>query len=122
MCDRGVQPTVCREVCGDGRRVREECDDGNTVSGDGCSQECKVEEGYRCEGGGIDRRDVCYERCGDGVNTQYECDDGNMSDGDGCNSVCKVELGWNCTKENSICKSVCGDGIRIAKEECDDQN
>jgi len=26
----------------------EECDDGNTISGDGCSKECKIEENYQC--------------------------------------------------------------------------
>lgn len=25
-----------------------ECDDGNTVSGDGCSSTCLVETGYEC--------------------------------------------------------------------------
>eukprot|EP00826_Nyctotherus_ovalis_P040552 TRINITY_DN4008_c0_g1_i11.p1 TRINITY_DN4008_c0_g1~~TRINITY_DN4008_c0_g1_i11.p1 ORF type:complete len:471 (-),score=91.94 TRINITY_DN4008_c0_g1_i11:468-1880(-) len=39
----------CREVCGDGLNMGEhECDDGNTVSGDGCSSECKVESGFKC--------------------------------------------------------------------------
>lgn len=26
----------------------EECDDGNTVSGDGCSKYCKLETGFTC--------------------------------------------------------------------------
>ena len=35
--------------CGDGRRITpEECDDGNTNNGDGCSSRCWVENGYSC--------------------------------------------------------------------------
>ena len=32
----------CIEVCGDGRIIIDECDDNNTVSGDGCSSACSV--------------------------------------------------------------------------------
>lgn len=28
--------------------MAEECDDGNTVSGDGCSKKCKIEDGWEC--------------------------------------------------------------------------
>lgn len=39
----------CREVCGDGLNLGEhECDDGNSLNGDGCSSECKVESGFKC--------------------------------------------------------------------------
>lgn len=41
---------VCREVCGDGKRLVpasvHECDDGNFVNGDGCSSNCTIEEGW----------------------------------------------------------------------------
>jgi cysteine-rich repeat protein len=33
----------CEEICGDGVKVTEECDDGNNQSGDGCSSSCKIE-------------------------------------------------------------------------------
>ena len=37
------------EICGDGKNLGQvECDDGNTVSGDGCSSDCKVEPGFSC--------------------------------------------------------------------------
>lgn len=41
------------EICGDGIKVdaMTECDDGNTVNGDGCSSTCTVEPGFKCEGG-----------------------------------------------------------------------
>jgi len=43
---------ACVGVCGDGLRrgYGEECDDNNTISGDGCSSTCKLEQGFRCEG------------------------------------------------------------------------
>jgi fibro-slime domain-containing protein len=42
----------CNSVCGDGIRLptdtSEECDDGNSKNGDGCSSTCKKESGYIC--------------------------------------------------------------------------
>ncbi len=37
-----------------------ECDDGNVRRGDGCSEECKIEPGFACEGGSPDSSDTCY--------------------------------------------------------------
>jgi len=42
----GFAPTssVCRSACGDGKlAANEQCDDGNMVSGDGCSIDCRYE-------------------------------------------------------------------------------
>lgn len=65
-CGDGVQQTV------PGRA--EECDDGNSRSGDGCSQDCKI------------------ERCGDSATVYPEtCDDGNTTPGDGCSATCRTE-------------------------------
>ncbi len=38
--------------CGDGKIIspKEECDDNNTQSGDGCSSSCETEEGFICTG------------------------------------------------------------------------
>jgi cysteine-rich repeat protein len=33
---------VCKDYCGDGQVIDSECDDGNTVSGDGCSSTCQI--------------------------------------------------------------------------------
>lgn len=44
----------CGEVCGDGQVIYSSdhvCDDGNTVSGDGCSSGCAVEPFYVCDNG-----------------------------------------------------------------------
>ena len=60
----------------------EQCDDGNTTSGDGCSDQCQ------------------NEFCGDAIvqaGTGEECDDGNVESEDGCSSTCLNEF--------------CGDGI-----------
>ena len=64
--------------CGDGNvDPGEECDDGNTFDGDGCSSSCEVET-----------------FCGDGVlDPEEQCDDGNTFDGDGCSGECTIEFG-----------------------------
>ena len=83
--------------CGDGvvlPEEGEECDDGNTLGGDGCSSDCTCEP----------------EVCGDGIRACTEfCDDGNTLDGDGCSSSC-------------TCDAVCGDGIESCQETCEDGN
>ncbi|MDD3190708.1 MAG: DUF4215 domain-containing protein [Candidatus Pacebacteria bacterium] len=63
-------------ACGNGVvEIGESCDDGNTISGDGCSAVCTTE--------GI------HSICGNGVVESGEmCDDGNATNGDGCESNC----------------------------------
>ena len=77
--------------CGDGARDSgEDCDDGDTEDGDGCSASCQLEA-----------------VCGDGATGPGEtCDDGDTEDGDGCSASCRLES--------------CGDGALDAGEECDD--
>ena len=92
----GLEITQQAVVCGDGiQTASEQCDDGNSDDGDGCSAACVV------------------EFCGDGVtnNTDEACDDGNTVDGDGCRADC---LGLE----------VCGDGLidTVTGERCDDGN
>ena len=68
----------------------ETCDDNNTISGDGCSSTCQLEND------GI---------CGDGtISTSESCDDDNLADDDGCSSTCDIEPKYVCTEEPSICK------------------
>jgi cysteine-rich repeat protein len=68
--------------CGDGRvDAGEQCDDGNTAGGDGCSSDCKLEP-------------PAPPHCGDGhVDPGEACDDGNTTDGDGCSATCTLEIG-----------------------------
>jgi cysteine-rich repeat protein len=72
-CSRGSQ-----ELCGDSRvEGLEQCDDGNTRDGDGCSSSCGTEHV------------TTSVACGNGVREVEEaCDDGNTRDGDGCESTC----------------------------------
>src|SRR5262245_9258445 len=75
----GATQAVCiTNDCGDGvvqEAVREKCDDGNIVDGDGCAANC-----------------LSREACGDGtINSAAGelCDDGNTRGGDGCAADCK---------------------------------
>jgi cysteine-rich repeat protein len=110
-----------RANCGDGVvQAPEACDDGNTLSGDGCSNVCHVEPGWDCTG----EPSTCVTTCGDGVRAGTEtCDDGNTASGDGCASDCTVEPGYECSGVPSVCVVVvCGDGLVTGSETCDDGN
>lgn len=52
----------CISACGDGLRINEACDDGNTLDGDGCSSTCEVEDGYLCKSAPCEK----YDPDGDG--------------------------------------------------------
>jgi cysteine-rich repeat protein len=62
--------------CGNGTQDSgEACDDGNPIAGDGCRNDCTVEE------------------CGDGIKDPQEgCDDGNTADGDCCSATCVLQV------------------------------
>lgn len=119
------------ETCGDGivqLKLKEECDDGNLKSGDGCSDLCRLEgadcgdgvvrQGEQCEDGNLRDGDGCSAtcqneqaaRCGDGIlQTGEACDDGNTDENDGCDNACRRQ-------------SVCGNLILERGEQCDDGN
>lgn len=140
QCDLGLNnsntsnstcSTQCTVIphCGNGMvELGEQCDDGDTSSGDGCSAICTVEgkcgnaswdSGEECDsaiqttqcGGKSMCTMMCYcaNYCGDGRIAGNEvCDDGNTSLGDGCRNDCSAE--------------VCGDGVKDPSEQCDDGN
>ncbi len=68
--------TTLPPVCGNGSVENgEQCDDGNTASGDGCSATCQLESGFTCPTPGMPCTVLLY--CGDGILTPPEtCDDG----------------------------------------------
>ncbi len=109
--------------CGNGAlNTGEECDDGNTISGDGCDSNCKttrcgngvVTTGEQCDDGNTLNGDGCDNNCtqtacGNGVvSAGEECDDGNTTSGDGCDINCKTTR--------------CGNGALTSGEQCDDGN
>ncbi|CAD8154480.1 unnamed protein product [Paramecium octaurelia] len=127
VCTGGSDSTAdkCKaipDICGDGiQKSTEECDDGNTLNGDGCSKQCKIEIGYSCVG------NICTSICGDGIKISNEkCDDGNVLGGDGCNEMCVIENLYQCSGGSQAGKDTCilncGDGIRDETEQCDDNN
>ena len=50
------------------------------------------------------------------------CDDQNILNNDGCSSSCVIENGYTCHGTPSVCRGVCGDGLKAFHEECDDGN
>ncbi|WP_223631641.1 DUF4215 domain-containing protein [Corallococcus sp. EGB] len=113
------------KVCGDGKVQKgEACDDANTVSGDGCKNDCtEVEIGFECPVSG--RPCVVAAACGNGIVENGEaCDDRNKESNDGCKADCSaVETGWTCPFQGQRCRAAqCGDGIIAGEEECEDGN
>ena len=108
-------------VCGDGTvGPGEECDDGNDIDTDFCTNACTdavcgdtiVGPGEECDDGNNVDTDSCTNACtnavcGDGITGPgEECDDGNTVDTDACTNACT--------------SAVCGDGVTAGGEECDD--
>jgi fibro-slime domain-containing protein len=108
-------------ACGDGFvQSGEQCDDGNTTDGDGCSASCRLEPGFACVDQGAGPLSVCHATtCGDGVREGFEtCDDGNLIPYDGCSPTCTIEP----VCAGGTCTPTCGDGIKAPTEDCDDGN
>jgi cysteine-rich repeat protein len=130
-CSIFVSGLDINDACGNSvlqANLGETCDDGNKLSGDGCSADCLNE--VACGNGNLDAGEACDDgannsnsepnacrldctnpSCGDIVTDSGEgCDDGNIQAGDGCSATCVVER--------------CGDGIdnNNNTEQCDNGN
>ncbi|MEO0321831.1 MAG: DUF4215 domain-containing protein [Myxococcota bacterium] len=104
-------------VCGDGLvEADEDCDDGNTATGDGCSDACEVEASFECTG----EPSVCLSTCDGTLDLLEACDDGNIVTGDGCD-MCMVESGFLCRSTGCEATS-CGNSTTELGESCDDGN
>ena len=100
----------------------EQCDDGNQVNTDACTNSCAdavcgdgiVGPNEECDDGNQDNSDACTNGCANAVcgdnivGPGEECDDGNQNDADGCTNACR--------------NAMCGDGIVGPNEQCDDNN
>ena len=124
ICDGGNSGNcVAAAICGNCvQEDGEECDDGNTKPGDGCSNICTIEPGFQCLAACT--ACVAASECGNSFIESLEgCDDGNTTAGDGCSATCTVESGWKCLAPGRACVAAgCGDGIVAGNEECDDGN
>lgn len=135
---------VCLAVtCGDGLvMLGEVCDDGNTVSCDGCSGDCHSTEG--CGNGRVECKEECddgpsnaatpnascrpgcyRQRCGDGVvdkQSGEDCD-GAPPPALDCHSFGYYGGTLGCSKSCSPdvagCVGRCGDGVADSEELCD---
>lgn len=99
-CPAGLGPNLakdtCDAICGDGLRTGSEvCDDANTDSSDGCAADCtSIDATYICTGGSETTQDTC--------------------------STC--DAGYEPNDAKDACVPICGDGLRVGTEVCDDQN
>lgn len=87
--------------CGDGNvnQEIEQCDDGNEINDDACSNSCLLNE---------QTGPVCGNEI---VESGEQCDDGNTSNGDGCSAICQNEI---------VTELFCGDGVvNQESEQCD---
>jgi cysteine-rich repeat protein len=111
--------------CGNGIvESDEQCDDGNTVSGDGCTgtpgeeeefTACQYELGWSCND---NEPSVCTTNCGDGIIAGVEeCDDNNNESGDGCDAYCHTESCGDGEVNNTHIE-----GETFVTEQCDDGN
>ncbi|CAK58875.1 unnamed protein product (macronuclear) [Paramecium tetraurelia] len=143
---------ICEAECGDNLIALisyEECEDSNYDQFDGCYQ-CKTEcchycnacvygYCYNCEYTFTLIDQYCIPVCGDGLITvEYEqCDDMNEIPYDGCyfcnyqcrercklciKGICYDKCEYGYEEVDDECIAICGDGIVVEQEDCDDQN
>lgn len=113
----------CRPICGNGYpNVSEQCDDGNLVPNDGCTN-CTIDPLMNCS---FYPYNECWVIgiCGNSKIEPHDenCDDGNTADLDGCEHTCHLEPGWNCSGVPTNCSEICGDYRITGKETCEDGN
>ncbi len=113
--------------CGDGLKEGvEQCDDGNTEGGDGCSATCKVEScgdgilqpGEECDGtDGVEAGQVCTAECK--LTEQGECGDGVVNQpSEACDGAAGLLANQQCGADCKILPT-CGNDIVEGTEECD---
>jgi cysteine-rich repeat protein len=112
-CDGHVDENISA-YCGNNHvDLGEQCDDGDTTSGDGCSSSCQTEVAPGNNGGGggggqggtppppveVEPEVVC----GNSIEEEGEtCDDGNILNNDGCSYLCQIEEDVETPSANQI--------------------
>ncbi len=103
----GYEGITCKALnnCGDGVvDTGEECDDGNTNSGDTCTNQCKTNV---CGDGYLE---LDTEQCDEGANNGAGCTSAYESTCTACSVSCKY---------TSLSGEFCGDGVANGSEYCD---
>jgi cysteine-rich repeat protein len=103
------------------------CLGGDASSGDASGGGPEDDATTATDGGSVSAEDDASTLppagCGDGeraANTAEECDDGNTRGGDGCDARCLQEPGYNCAPKGGACETICGDGLQLVGDTCDD--
>ncbi len=112
-------------LCGDGiieTSAGEQCDDGNSKPGDGCSGACQLEPGWSCP----TAAQACVYQwiCGNGViDPGEQCDTGPSNGTGGCSALCRIVPGFTCGDAGGAgsCapSQTCGNGVVESGEQCD---
>ncbi len=98
--DQGLAFCLKTTLCGNGIvEILEKCDDGNINNGDGCSSDCKIEQGYQC----VKQPSQCFNNCVDtdgGVNYEEKGTANSLTD------VCYNDL-FNRTTDQKLMEYYC---------------
>ena len=120
-------------ICGNGiLEAPEECDDGNTRDGDGCTSTCLLEVGI-CGDGIVER--LLGEQCEQSLHdpslpyqcvhcrfVSSTCGDGKVDPGEECDSGEQNSTAADAACRPDCSRPRCGDGILDSSEQCDDGN
>lgn len=109
-------------VCGNNElETPEACEDGNTVSGDACSNICAIETGWSCSKQVVN--DLCQTIFLDcGPNAQLETATGSRCNSFFCEGTLRRCVPIISSSASSAPAPVCGNGVEETGEQCDDGN
>jgi alpha-tubulin suppressor-like RCC1 family protein len=133
------RPGTCAAVCGDGLvEGGEHCEDGNSVNGDGCDNDCRCSAGYQSDGNGncvdIDECTLGTHGCHafaicNNTTGSYTCTcvDGYAGNGVTCTDVDECATALHNCDPNAAClngggsfQCVCNEGFTGNGETCAD--